>query len=227
MPLSRRAFLQQALTLSTALPFCFPDRPVLLTGFEPFAGSAHNPTKDVVEAIAKEEAIDTMILPVAFRTAAEKVITYIEREHPAVVLSLGLKGDPYITIEERGQNIMNSFVPDNRGYRPQGERIAPAPEYLPCTSNTAVLEQLLQQAGFPVRTSQNAGTYVCNDFIYRVSYHLHSNELPTAFAFLHIPWTTNYETEQYAQEIPFLQYYQKLPLEEVVGAVWLVANALR
>lgn len=227
MPLSRRAFLQYTITLSTALPFCFPDRPVLLTGFEPFAGSSHNPTKDVIEAIAQEEAIDTLILPVAFRTAAEKVITYIERENPAVVLSLGLKGDPCITIEERGQNSMNTFVPDNAGYQPRGERIAPGPEYVPCASDAAALEQLLQQAGFPVRTSQNAGTYVCNDFIYRVNYHLFMHDRSTAFAFLHIPWTTNYETERYAHEIPFLQYYQKLPLEEVVGAVQLVANALR
>ena len=225
--ITRRAFLQQALTLSTALPFCFPERQVLLTGFEPFVGSHYNPTKDVVEAVATGEAIDPLILPVAFQTAAEQVIAYMERQRPALVLSLGLKGDPYITIEQRGRNIMDGWAADNAGYRAQWEPIFPsAPEYVQSSFDAPALAQLLEQAGLPVRLSDNAGTFVCNDLIYRVNHYIWENNLSTPFVFFHIPWTTNYTEEHHGREIPFFHYYQRVPLEEVVAAVRLTITAL-
>src|SRR3989344_28559 len=224
--ITRRSFLQQALTLSTALPFCFPERPVLLTGFEPFAGTPYNPTTEVIEAVAKEEAVDTMILSVTFRTAAEQVIRYIERETPALVLSLGLKGDQYITLEQQSRNIMNSYVADNAGYRPREERIASSSEYIQSSFDEPALAQLLEQAGLPVRLSYNAGTFVCNDLIYRVNHYIWENNLSTPFVFFHIPWTTNYTEEHHGREIPFFHYYQRVPLEEVVAAVRLTITAL-
>lgn len=227
MTITRRSFLQQAITLSAALPFCFPERSVLLTGFEPFVGSHYNPTKDVVEAVATGETVDPLILPVAFQTAAEQVITYMERQRPALVLSLGLKGDPFITIEQRGRNIMDGWTADNAGYRAQREPIFPsAPEYVPSSFDAPALAQLLEQAGLPVRLSDNAGTFVCNDLVYRVNHYIQEHDLPTPFVFFHIPWTTNYTEERHGREIPFFRYYQKLPLEDVVAAVRLTIAAL-
>ena len=55
---------------------------VLVSGFEPFGGSAVNPSQLLVEALVKEEfngvLLDVIVLPVEFERSAQLLLKRIE-----------------------------------------------------------------------------------------------------------------------------------------------------
>ena len=91
---------------------------VLLTGFEPFAGSSLNPSQEIVNEIAKINTpgieIITAILPVLFGKSSEKLLEFIASEKPDVVISLGqAEGRTQITPERVAINLDDARIADN------------------------------------------------------------------------------------------------------------------
>ena len=188
---------------------------LLLTGFEPFAGFAANPTQRLVEEIEAGAMIGlpatevvTLLLPVTFDGALARVRAALDDLRPDAVLSLGLAaGRTCVTPERVGVNIAHVEPAsagtgrdgregghdraDNAGAAPRhAPVVAGGPDALLATYAPERAVAALRAAGVPAAVSESAGTYVCNTVLYGVLEHLRRTgreEVPAGF--VHVPAT--------------------------------------
>lgn len=167
--------------------------PILLTGFDPFAGESINPSWEAVRALDGEyihgHRIVAHRLPVAFdasRTLLDELIASI---NPALVLCVGQAGGrAQLSIERVAINIADARIPDNSGDCPIDAPLvdgAPAAYF----SNLPIKAMLdgLRAAGIPAEISQTAGTYVCNAVFYGLMHGLQARA-GVRGGFVHIPY---------------------------------------
>lgn len=169
-------------------------RRVLLTGFEPFGNHARNPSWDAVERVAATwdgpEEVRTLLLPVEFRTAAERIGYAIDPELPDAIIGVGLAaGRAEITPERVTVNIRDGRIADNAGALPVDEPIeqggaAAHWSTLPIKAIVAAL----RDAGIPAAVSNTAGTFVCNEVFYTLQSQL-AGHPGVRSGFIHVPAT--------------------------------------
>lgn len=165
---------------------------LLLTGFEPFLDYPINPTEEIIQAldgeVIGEYKVWGKLLPVEFYLSGDRIIEYIQDVLPDAVISLGLAaGRSQITLERIGINCADGEK-DNSGYRPLGERIVA--DGADGIFTSLPLDQMLEglkQAGYPASISNSAGTYVCNQVMYRVLHHLQESKQSIQAGFIHVP----------------------------------------
>ena len=165
---------------------------ILITGFEPFADDACNPSMQVLSLLPEEISgikIVTCVLPVVRFEAAEKVIAAIEKENPDAVISLGLAaGRRGITLERTAVNIDSYRIADNKGNRPADE---PVDRDGPCAYFSSLpirkMEAAILSAGYPASVSESAGTFVCNHVFYSVRRWCELNRPRVISGFIHLP----------------------------------------
>ncbi len=144
---------------------------ILVTAFEPFGGEAINPTGLILSSLPDEIAgvkLVKLLLPVEFIAAPELVRQAIEACGPAAVIMLGQAGGrSAVTPERVAINVMDARMPDNAGFMPQDEPIAPggAAAYFATLPVRRLVERLTAE-GVPASVSNSAGTYVCNAVMY-------------------------------------------------------------
>jgi pyroglutamyl-peptidase len=165
----------------------------LLTGFEPFLDHPINPTQEVVQALNKqiigEFEVIGHILPVVFDDAGEKVLQLIEETQPDAIISLGLAaGRTKITPERVAINCRDGAV-DNSGKRWEDAPIEEEGD-VAYFSSLPIREMVhkMKEAQLPAEISNSAGTYVCNNVMYKALHHLHKKghtHIPAGF--IHIP----------------------------------------
>ncbi len=166
---------------------------ILVTGFDPFGGEAVNPAYEAVAllpgTIAGAEILK-LELPTAFGRAAAAVEAAIRQWEPDAVVSVGQAGGrSCVTLERVALNLAEARIPDNDGFRPQGQPLVPGgPAAYYATLPIAAATEAVRAAGLPCHISYTAGTYVCNAVMYRVL-HLCSREFPhTRAGFVHVPY---------------------------------------
>ena len=95
-------------------------RPVLVTGFEPYGGRGRNPAAEIAKAldgrmIAGHQVVGRT-LPVSYRGLVERLGALIDEHNPAATISLGLwPGEPVIRLERFGLNLADFEIADNDG----------------------------------------------------------------------------------------------------------------
>jgi|AraplaMF_Col_mMF_1032025.scaffolds.fasta_scaffold00022_156 pyroglutamyl-peptidase len=170
--------------------------PLLITGFEPFAGLAHNPSADIAASLDGREIADRRVvarlLPVDFARYRETLEQLLRDTAPALYVGFGLaSGEDMIRIERFGVNLADFEIADNSGARHVGQEIetggpAARASTLPC----AEIRAALLEAGIPTRLSNSAGSYLCNATLYSA---LGLCSIPCGF--IHLP----YASEQVAE----------------------------
>ncbi|MFI8631349.1 pyroglutamyl-peptidase I [Microbacterium sp. NPDC077663] len=167
-------------------------RTVLLTGFEPFAGDAVNPSGDAVRAVAARwsgpERLVTDILPVAFDAATARLAALLEQHRPDIVIGAGLAGGrATVTPERVAVNLADARIPDNEGHRPQDAPVVDGgPAAYFATLPVKAIDAALAEHGIPSSVSHTAGTFVCNAVMYAA---LHAGAGTSLRAgFVHVPW---------------------------------------
>jgi len=164
---------------------------VLVTGFEPFAGSHLNPSGEVVKALSSIEfagiELITRILPVEFRRAGQVLLEIIKSERPQALVMLGqAEGRSEISIERIAINLDDARIADNSGDQRQNSVIEPngADGYF----STLPVDQLvsaIKSAGIAAGISLSAGTFVCNHIFYRAAHYLQGESVQSGF--VHLP----------------------------------------
>ena len=145
--------------------------PILVTGFEPFAGSALNPSQLIVSALADSAIAESLVLevlPVEYQQAGERLGALIRQHKPHTVICIGqAEGRASISIEARAQNLDDAALADNSGETRSGQPISGdgKPE-LPTTLPVDALLEQLSSVGIPAELSTSAGTFVCNHIFY-------------------------------------------------------------
>ena len=169
---------------------------VLLTGFEPFAGDAVNPSGDAVRIIAAEwagaETLVTAVLPVTFGAAAERMRELIAEHSPDIVIAAGLAaGRAEISIERVAVNLIDARIPDNDGAQPvDAESVPGGPDARFSSLPVKAIARDIADAGIRSSLSTTAGTFVCNHVFYVIT-DAASRRPGTRAGFIHVPWSEN------------------------------------
>lgn len=178
---------------------------ILISGFEPFGGDAVNPTSELMEALTQEKVegaeLKTLLLPVHFDECADLLIAEMQAYKPDVVIACGLaKGRTAITPERIAVNVKDippSSYADNQGQRPVDEPISEgSPDGLFSNLPIRSMVNELTAAGIPAAVSNTAGTYICNNTMYRVLDWIRIEQLPIRAGFVHFPASTEMAVQQ-------------------------------
>jgi pyroglutamyl-peptidase len=167
---------------------------VLVTGFEPFMGSAVNPSQQVVERLqaAPPPGADFAfaVLPTVYYAASARLRELLDSVQPDLWVGLGQGGGAGLHVEQVGINL-NHVRPgraDNAGNSPQDEIAAPeSPDARFATLPVRALAEYLRGQGIPAQVSYHAGTFICNHVLFAGLDHAASRGLPLLGGFIHTP----------------------------------------
>ena len=153
---------------------------VLVTGFEPFGEHATNPSQLVAEAL------DGVVLPVAYERAADALRAAIDERKPDLVVCLGLANErTSISVERWAHNLDEAATVDNEGVAGSGRAIeAGGPLARASTLPVDEIVAALHAEEIPAEISRDAGGYLCNHVFYRLM-----TALPAGArgGFIHVP----------------------------------------
>ena len=196
-------------------------RKVLVTGFEPFDKSSLNPSKSIVRELEQDSSLvnlETLILPVDFKSAAKLLIEKVDSAKPDVVICLGqAEGRSAITPERVAINIDDARIPDNAGNKPTDAPIViDGPDAYFSTLPVKNLVTVIESVGAPAALSLSAGTFLCNHVFYALQHHCRDRKIESGF--IHVPLM-----ESQGSEFPGLP---TLKLEVLVKGIKAVVTAL-
>ncbi len=165
---------------------------ILVTGFEPFDGALLNPAWEAVSRLSQDIAgaeVVRMQIPVVFDKDAAAVAAAIEVEQPDAVLCVGQAGGrSVITPEFVGINYANARIPDNEGNQPVGRLVEEGPDAYFATLPVFAMVEAARAAGVPVAVSYTAGTFCCNEVLYRLLHLLATRYPGVRGGFVHVPY---------------------------------------
>jgi pyroglutamyl-peptidase len=166
--------------------------PILITGFEPFAGLDENPSADIAASLDGKEIAGRQIvgrlLPVDFARYHAALGALLKEFSPALYIGFGLaSGEDMIRVERFGVNLADFDIPDNAGARHVGRKIETAgPDARASTLPCAEIRAALLEAGIPARLSNSAGSYLSNATLYSALGLC--KEIPCGF--IHLPYAS-------------------------------------
>lgn len=193
---------------------------VLLTGFEPFADDATNPSGDAVRLVAASwagpEHLVTAVLPVTFDGAAAELRALIAQHSPDIVIATGLAGGrTAVTPERVAINLIDARIPDNSGAQPSDEpSLVAGPAAFFTTLPVKAIVRDASAAGIPTALSTTAGTFVCNHVFYQ-ALDAASARPGMRAGFVHVP----YAAESAPVGAP------SLPLADIAHALTIAVRA--
>ncbi|MFK7931104.1 MAG: hypothetical protein AB8H79_23160 [Myxococcota bacterium] len=157
------------------------DRPILLTGFEPFLDVQHNPTQALVRALdgrrVRGVPIVGLVLPVTYAGGPAGAVAKAREIHARLVLGFGVAQDrDQVCVEQVGRRTGGLHL-DNDGCAAPDLGDGPA-------EVAATLDAHALAADLGGRVSTDAGGYVCNAWAWTVPQIL---DVPAAF--VHVPST--------------------------------------
>ena len=163
---------------------------LLITGFDPFDGGSVNPSWEAVSRLPDEIGgwrLTKLRIPTIFAAAAETVLDAAAGTSPDVILCVGQAGGrDAVTPERIAINMASAKKPDNAGNQPLEAPIIPGgPDGIFSTVPVAAMAEAIAAAGLPGKISNTAGTYVCNDTLYRLLHHYAGTA--TRVGFIHVP----------------------------------------
>lgn len=182
---------------------------LLITAFDPFGGESVNPAWEAVRRLPKSIGGMTLCklqIPTVFGEAARQVLEAAREYSPHVILCIGQAGGrSAITPERIAVNICDARICDNQGNQPKGEFIdATGPAAYFSTVDVSVMAAAVEKTGIPSAVSNSAGTFVCNDTLYRLLHHYAGTDIRVGF--IHVP----YLPSQAKEGVP------SMPLESIV-----------
>ncbi|MBO0481912.1 pyroglutamyl-peptidase I [Candidatus Enterococcus courvalinii] len=167
---------------------------VLVTGFDPFGGDKVNPAYEAVKKMPAEIAgaeIIKLEVPTVFGKSSQVVREAIKEHQPEIVICVGQAGGrSAVSFERVAINLAEARIPDNEGNQPFDtalEENGPAAYFT--TLPIKAMTKNVHDHGLPAYISYTAGTFVCNDIMYRLLHVLHT-EFPTIRGgFIHVPFS--------------------------------------
>ena len=163
---------------------------LLITGFDPFGGETVNPSWEAVSRLPDtvgDYRLTKLQIPTVFSLAARTVLDAAGEDTPDVILCIGQAGGrDAVTPERVAINMASATIADNAGITPSEEPILPGgPDGIFSTVPVARMAEAIRDAGLPGKISNTAGTFVCNDTLYRLLHHFAGTG--TRVGFIHVP----------------------------------------
>lgn len=194
-------------------------RPVLVTGFMPYAGRGVNPSGEIAKAMDGRTIAGTPVvgrlLPVSLDEIGGLSAALLEELRPSVVICLGLwPGEPVIRIERVALNVADFEIPDNRGRMASDEIVTGNDVGKFTTLPVRRIETALLDAGIPARISNTAGTFLCNACLYSFLSAAEAARESVACGFIHVPYLPEQvaELQRSLREEAVLEAHQRADL---------------
>lgn len=164
---------------------------LIITGFDPFGGETVNPAWEAVKSLPEVLGgyrLTRLEIPTVFQTAAETVLAAAEADPSDVILCVGQAGGrSAITPERIAINLADARISDNRGNQPRQQPVIPGgPDGIFSTVPVFAMAEAIAARGIPGTVSLSAGSFVCNDTLYRLLVHFAGTE--TRVGFIHVPF---------------------------------------
>lgn len=164
---------------------------LIITGFDPFGGEAINPAWEAVKRLPGQVGgyrLTKLEIPTQFALAAETVLAAHRADPADVILCVGQAGGrAAVTPERIAINLMDARIADNAGFQPREMPILPdGPDGIFATVPVGAMAQAMIGAGLPGAVSLSAGSFVCNDTLYRLLHHFAGSA--TRVGFIHVPF---------------------------------------
>ena len=164
---------------------------ILLTGFEPFADYAVNPSQQIVKRLKASLAgdIDAVVLPVSYATLSSVLFASLHSRQWSAVICFGLHGAAgSVRLETLGRNQICSATADNDGVVGAGGlAVTDGKATLPTTLPISDISTALATAQVPAARSDDAGGYLCNYTLYTVLHDIEQRKANTLAGFIHLP----------------------------------------
>lgn len=166
---------------------------ILVTGFDPFGDDIVNPAFEAVKLLPDhigEAQIIKLEVPTVFGKAAEKTIEAIKQEQVDAVICVGQAGGrTRLSLEKVAINWVDARIPDNEQQQPlQQEIITGASTAYFSTLPLMSMMNRIQKNQLPVEISYTAGTFVCNELMYRVLDYTENHAKSVMAGFIHVPF---------------------------------------
>ena len=192
---------------------------LLITGFDPFGGESINPAWEAVQRLPERIGpfrVHKLQIPTIFETAAQTVLSAAEEVQPDVILCVGQAGGrSAVTPERIAINLMDARIPDNAGNQPREASCVPGgPDGMFATVPVRAMADAICDAGLPGQVSLSAGSFVCNDTLYRLLHHYSGSSVRCGF--IHVP----YLPQQAKEGVP------SMALPDIVKALTAVIGAI-
>lgn len=197
---------------------------ILVTGFDPFGGQNVNPAYEAVRLLP-EQILGAEILkaciPTVFGQGADLLEELLTQHQPDAVLLVGQAGGrSVISVERVAINVQDASIADNAGNTPVDQPVvAEGPDAYFATLPIKKIVKHVQEAGIPCRVSDSAGTFVCNDLMYRLLHWIRTHELKTLGGFIHVPYLP-------AQAASLPGQAPSMSLEMIVSALTLAVEEI-
>jgi pyroglutamyl-peptidase len=160
---------------------------IAVTGFARFGAHAVNPSEEVVRSLAPGAELATLVLPVAYAGAEERLVRWLDALRPRALLLLGRHEGEAIRLERCARNRDDADGPDEAGER----RCAPirpgGPDVHASTLPLDAFAAALAQRGLPFGWSDDAGGFLCNHVFYVARDWMERSGLALRCGFVHLP----------------------------------------
>jgi len=175
---------------------------VLVTGFEPFDGSAVNPSQQLVDAL--DDDVAKALLPVSYARAADELRRVIREAKPDVVICFGqADGRTGISVERFAHNLDEASTTDNDAAPGSGTAIDPhGPLAYASTLPVDEIVAALHAKGIPAAPSRDAGGFLCNHVFYVLMQALGQDRPRARGGFVHVPLLPEQALDKAAATMP-------------------------
>ncbi len=168
---------------------------VLLTGFGPFPGVAHNASAIFATRLAKTAArtfegatFDAHVLPVAWATAPKVLTNRVAEIKPDIAIHFGVSARAKGFVLECTAANAIAAIEDDCGKKPVADCvIAGGRATRRSTLPMARIHARLRAANLPVKLSDDAGRYLCNAILYHSIAASRATPHTYRTGFIHIP----------------------------------------
>lgn len=165
---------------------------ILITGFTPFDGRAVNASWIAARALSlgghyRGRALRALEIPVCWGAPREALASSLLTQVPGLIISMGEGEAGIFRIETRARNARRERA-DNEGRLPEGElNSATGPAERKSSFACGKLCQTLAAQGIPVRLSDDAGAYLCEELLYTLEELKELHPTIEQVLFVHVP----------------------------------------
>lgn len=161
---------------------------IVVAGFGPFTGVAHNPSGAIAEALAAEPGVCSEVLPVAYGRAEQRIEVLLEELRPAALLLFGVHGAPGFRLERVALNLDDESAADAAGRVRRARPIRPGgPSAYWSTLPLARIGDALALLGLDWEWSSHAGGFLCNHAFYTARHRAVQMRRPIPCGLVHVP----------------------------------------
>ncbi len=129
-------------------------------------------------------------IPTVFEESAKVLEASMKEHQPDIVICIGQAGGrSAVSFERVAINLAEARIPDNKGNQPIGVKLEEDGETAYFTSlPIKAMMKNVQDHGLPAYISYTAGTFVCNDIMYRLLYMIDKEFSGVKGGFIHVPF---------------------------------------